>query len=487
MGSLRMNTIESFGPIALVTCAALASACGAEPTTTRRPVGVTPVTAAATVTPAPVDHVASARALVEHLAKMELEPVIEALAPEVRKKLDPQTLAAVWAAKKGGGGAFVKIESAALKPADGGEAVVVRVGLTNGTIDVSVVYPFGKPEAIGLQIQGAKTAPFVSASYVDEKKFETRDVSIGSGEAALPGVLTVPKGTGSYPIVVLVHGSGGGDRDESIGPSKAFRDIAEGLATNGVATLRWDKRTHDPKYVAALKIDILDFTVKEEYLDDVGAALKLAASSKNVDPTRIFLLGHSQGGWLAPWLLKLHPEVKGGILLGASARHMADVFVPQVEYILTTDDGKLSDDDKAGLEELRKQVVVAKDPKTPRDAPMSAFPMGIGPAKYWQSLIGYDAVATAKSISQPLLVLQGGRDYQVTEKDDYALWKSALGSKKGAELQLFPKLNHAFYAGEGMATPAEYELTIAHVDEPVIKAIVSFASRSSAPSPFGSR
>lgn len=468
--------------------AVIVGGCGADPRTVARPTSPpTPTPTESVAAPAPVDHVATARALVEHLAKMELEPVLDALSPELRKRIEPRVLASTWAMKKGGGGAFVKIDAAALKPAEDGEAVIVKVALTNGSIDVAVVFPFGKSEVTGLQIKDAVETPYVSAPYVDAAKFETREVSVGAGDHALPGVLTVPKGQGPFPIVVLVHGSGGGDRDEAIGPSKPFRDLAEGLATKGVATLRWDKRTHDPKYLAALHIDVLDFTVKEEYLDDVAAALEVAKTAKNVDPKRVFVLGHSEGGWLTPWLVKLHPEVKGGILLAGNARTFADLFVTQYTYLLTVDDGKLGPEDVAMIDELKKQVATAKDPKTPRDTPNASLPAGIGPAKYWQSLVGYDAVATAKGLSQPFLVLQGGRDYQVTEKDDYALWKAALGSKKGCETQLFPNLNHAFFAGTGMATPTEYELQKGYVDEPVLKAIVAFASKSTSSPGFGGR
>ncbi|MFO0615525.1 MAG: alpha/beta hydrolase [Polyangiaceae bacterium] len=465
-----------------------AAACGGDPPKTTRIVGPTasPV-ASASEAPVSVDHVALARAFVEHLAKSELEPALAALSPELQKKVDAPTLASVWALKKAGGGDFVKIDSAALKPAEGGEAVTLHVALSNGTIDVGLQFKFGKPEITGLQIQDAKTN-FTSASYVDPSKFDATDVSIGEGDLALPGTLLTPKGAGPFPIVLLVNGSGGGDRDESIGPSKPFRDIAEGLASKGIAVLRWDKRTHDPKHVLALKIDLLDLTVKEEYLDDFASALKVASSAKGVDPKRVFVLGHSEGGWLAPWLVKLHPDIKGAIVLAGNARHFSDIFVSQAEYLLTADDGKLSDDDKAKVEAVKKQVAIAKDPKTPREEPMKSFPFGIGPAKYWRSLDGYDAVATAKGLSQPFLVLQGGRDYQVTEKDDYALWKSGLGSKKGAEFQLFPKLNHAFCAGEGMATPNEYLTLSGHVDEPVIKAIAAFVDKpASSASPFGKR
>ena len=87
------------------------------------------------------------------------------------------------------------------------------------------------------------TIAYTPPSYVESNSFTETEVTVGTGEWALPGTLTIPKGTGPFPAVVLVHGSGPNDRDETIGPNKPFKDIAWGLASRGIVVLRYDKRT----------------------------------------------------------------------------------------------------------------------------------------------------------------------------------------------------------------------------------------------------
>jgi fermentation-respiration switch protein FrsA (DUF1100 family) len=95
-----------------------------------------------------------------------------------------------------------------------------------------------------------------------------------------------------------------------------------------------------------------------------------------------------------------------------------------------------------------------KNPGLSRETPASQFPLGI-PAAWWLDVRGYLPPQTAKTLAMPVLVLQGGRDYQVT-KVDFDLWQAALKDKANAKLVFYPDLNHLFMTGQGMATPEEY-------------------------------
>ena len=111
--------------------------------------------------------------------------------------------------------------------------------------------------------------------------------------------------------MVLVHGSGPNDRDETIGPNKVFKDLAWGLASRGVTVLRYDKRT----YAYATKFDeraVKSLTVQGEVIDDALAALQLLLNREEIDPQRVFLLGHSLGATLARLEMRivLHPEAE---------------------------------------------------------------------------------------------------------------------------------------------------------------------------------
>ncbi|MGI8743772.1 MAG: alpha/beta fold hydrolase [Bryobacteraceae bacterium] len=249
----------------------------------------------------------------------------------------------------------------------------------------------------------------------------------------LPGTLTIPQGTGPFPGLVLVHGSGPNDRDETIGPNKPFRDLAWGLAARGIAVYRYDKRTRvHPQLIAG-------FTVKEEVTDDALAAVNLLRKTAQIDPKRIFVLGHSLGGMLLPRIGKADPGIAGLISMAGETQPLEDVIVRQIELLAP-----------AKVEQMKEQAEAVKNMK-PGGAP--AF--GV-PASYWLDLRGYNPAELAKTLKQPMLILQGERDYQVTMKD-FEAWKKALTGRPNVTFKTYPSLNHLFLAGEGESRPAEYQ------------------------------
>lgn len=275
---------------------------------------------------------------------------------------------------------------------------------------------------------------------------------MGTVQLALPGTLTLPKGQGPFAAVVLVHGSGPQDRDETIGPSKPFRDLAHGLASRGIAVLRYEKRTKAfPTQMAAI---VNTLTVKEEVIDDVLAAAALLRENNQIDPNKVFVLGHSLGGYVVPRIGKLDSKIAGFIIMAGTARPLEDVVVEQLTYIFSLD-GVISDTEKASLEQLKGQAARVKDPNLSAETPAADLLLG-APASYWLDLRGYRPAEVAKELSRPMLILQGGRDYQVTDAD-FQLWKKALSSRKNVEFKFYEGLNHLFVEGQGKSTPAEYE------------------------------
>jgi dienelactone hydrolase len=295
-----------------------------------------------------------------------------------------------------------------------------------------------------------------------------RQIPVGVGSPPLRGALTLPAGKGPFPAVVLVSGSGPNDKNETLGPNHPFLDIALGLAAKGIASVRYDKRTQDyPR-----SINQRTFTLTQEYVPDALAAIRLLQHQRVVDPRLIFVLGHSQGGTYAPLIAKRAPEVAGVILLAAGAETLAAALERQVRYLATLP-GATGANAKAQLPDLMAQVAEIDNPtKLEKDNPTKVLLGGAGPA-YYLSGYRYNEVATARALPQPLLLLQGDRDYQVTVANDLDVWLTGLLGRKGMTVVQFAKADHLLLDGTGPPTPVEYQKP-SHVDPKAIGTIAAW-------------
>jgi uncharacterized protein len=408
--------------------------------------------------------------LIEAFAKEDFAAVRKDFDDTMKKVLPADKLETTWKQVVRGAGPFKKITGYRTENSGKFDYIYAICQFEKTELEVKVVFTAEKL-VTGLFFQESKkNYDFKPPAYAEQDKFREIEVTVGSGEWLLPGNWTLPKGDGPFPAVILVQGSGPNDRDETIGPNKPFRDLAWGLASKGIAVLRFEKRTrqYGPK-VAALK----DFTIKEEVVDDVLEAAALLRKEKAIDPKRIFVLGHSLGATVAPRIAEQDERIAGLILLAGTSRPLEDVVLEQIQYIYSLL-GPLTDDRKEELEKLKKQVELVKDPKLPPDTPAIELPLGV-PATYWLALRAYDCKATAAKVKRPMLILQGERDYQVT-MEDFDGWKKAVGSRKDVQLKSYPKLNHLFMDGEGKAKPQEYKKP-GYVAEEVVNDIVEWVKK----------
>jgi dienelactone hydrolase len=339
----------------------------------------------------------------------------------------------------------------------------VPLRFERATLDLVLSYDQGR--IAGLFIRPAQAPPraWTPPAYDTPSAYTNVDVTVGAAPG-LPATLTLPRVDHRVAVVVLVHGSGPNDRNETIGPNRPFEDIAAGLASRGIAVLRYDKRTKvAPQAFAPPRA----FTVRDEVIDDARAAVALLRARPEIDPRRIVVLGHSLGATLAPRIAMDDADVAAIVLLAAAARPLADLIVEQSEYIASLIDVPDART-QAQLAALRAAATRA-DAVKPGDtgAPILDLPLS-----YWGDLNAYDPAATAAALKIPMLVLQGGRDYQVTTQD-FDRFRTALAGHANATLTLLPRLNHLFITGEGKSTPAEYSRP-GHVDREAIDDIVTF-------------
>jgi dienelactone hydrolase len=295
------------------------------------------------------------------------------------------------------------------------------------------------------------------------------------GPVPLPGTLTVPAGPGPFPALIIVHGSGGGDRDLTLGTKpplseiKPYRDLAWGLAQRGILVLRYDKRTRvQPMWFANRA-----FTVREETVEDAVSALALLRQQPEVAAGRTFMIGHSLGGMLAPRIAREDGKLAGVILLaGATRAQVVEQVERQLAYIQSVS-GADSGTVKAQRAQLAPLLERIKS-LTPADSANTQIVLG-APASYYLDLAHYDPALAMREVTLPLLVLQGMRDYQVTP-DQLDDWLKTLGDRSDLTVKRYEKLNHLFLAGEGPPSPADYSRP-GHVELQVISDIADWIGK----------
>jgi alpha-beta hydrolase superfamily lysophospholipase len=416
----------------------------------------------------PSDVMARAQAALAAIAASEFARVEEQFTPEMKTAMPVERLAATWTTLLMQGGGFKDCATnQRLRKINDKQMVITACTFERATIDVQFAFDnAGRISGMAFRPVASTPVPYALPPYAKPSAYAELELTIGSGEWILPATLTMPAGSWPVPAVVLVHGSGPGDRDSTVGASKPFKDLALGLASRGIAVLRYDKRT---KVHAARSAALAEFTVRQEVIDDALEAVKAARARPGIDAARVFVLGHSLGGMLIPRIAAADPTIAGLIVLAGPARPIKELFVAQSRYLAEAD-GVISRQEQQSIDAAAALAEAIRMLK-PADAKNARIIAGAR-APYWLDLRDYDPASAAKDVKAPMLILQGERDFQVTPAE-FARWKVALGSRRDVTFHSYAPLNHLFIAGTGPSLPAEYQVP-GHVAEDVVRDIAAW-------------
>ena len=321
----------------------------------------------------------------------------------------------------------------------------------------------------GFRLKPAKdaTSTWKRPAYVDSRLFDEDDITLSASGIEVGASLSIPKSKPSAGVVFLA-GSGPTDKDSTLGPNKPLKDLAWGLASNGIAVARWEKPSAESS-----KVSDKGITLEKEYLPYTIAALQ-ALRAKLADPKiPIFVIGHSLGAVIAPMVANADREIRGVIMLSAAGGKLYDLALRQMQYLVSLNHNPPFATQEY-VELLSKQVAVIEDSNFDATSKWD-LPFGV-PASYWWSVKKYDQVAEARKLNIPIFILQPERDYQVTAEDDLVKWMEGLEGKVNVDIKVCGRLNHLFMAGEGPSTPEEYAVE-GHVDEAVVTAICQWIKK----------
>ncbi len=290
--------------------------------------------------------------------------------------------------------------------------------------------------------------------------FTSREVSFASADGTLlAGTLTVPEaGRAPFAAVVFVHGTGPQDRDETIGPNAVFLQLSNALSNAGYAVLRYDKRGIGKSGGRG------SLGTRPELLADVRAAYRFVREQPQVDPKRVYLLGHSEGGELVPTVAAQDPSVAGIILLAPPALPLAKILLEQAL-------AGVQPDQRAATE--AKELALFENARHANDS-----------TRAWlRSSMDLDPTVDIARVHAPILILQGEADVQVLAADLPRLTKAARAANRDVTVHTFSNDNHLFepVAPGIVQTPfvalQQYLTVPARIDPRVLAALDAWLAR----------
>lgn len=407
------------------------------------------------------DHELLARNMLRWLQEAKADSLLNSCTEQVKSQLPAASIGMVWKQIEMQAGEWKKQHPWQCRTTEGHEIHQTVLEFTRANLCFNVmINKEGKVE--GFTFTPAPSTTLTQPEKSNEETptsvvWEELPISVTHQKVSLPGTLTLPRERkGSVPVIVMVQGSGPCDRDETIGPNKPFQQLAHKLAEQGIATLRYDKRTYVYRQ-RTTEVSDGHINYDTEIVDDAVEALHLASTTSGIDTKRIYLLGHSLGGTLAPRIAeKTKTPLAGFIGLAAASRPFWKSTEEQLRYIVSLS-GKSEEEVRQAATEMMEKMKASL------------------PQEYRDMQDAYHPLATAQNLpaSFRMLFLQGGNDYQVTQAD-FELWQNALASSHPkAQFRFFETLDHLMRPLPHKATPQDY-MEKGSISQEVIKTIADF-------------
>jgi len=395
------------------------------------------------------DYAAAAQALVQRLYDGEYEAVFDASTPEMQQALGScDTYADTIGQVEYYYGAFEGMTGASAEEEGGYHSALITCSHAYGDITYSVVLDASGMLA-GFTVAGV--AAKASPGAADASTFVTEDILLRAGEKdETAGLLTLPVGEGPFPVVLMLHGGGPSDMNETAFGIVVFRDLAEGLAQAGVASIRYDKYTYAHADLLQANPDLTArLTINEEYIYDAHSALALLLEDERIGD--IYLLGHSQGAMVAPRVMDAlgAERFAGAVLLEGTPLHLweADYYQSITTMELRDEENKAYARAQLNIEAAKKDKILAMS----EEQLLQTTFFGLS-AYYQADEMSVDAAETAKRLNKPLFIAQGGKDWQVAPANGIEAWQAALADSVPATYKLYPDMNHMLCDMEGEPT-----------------------------------
>ncbi len=418
-------------------------------------------------------YIQESKKIVRYFVEAKYDSVYYHFDSNMKQQLQAEYLETIWNQIQQKYGAFELIKASQVLPNDELWMVDVVLGFANQDVSAKITYS-AENQIAGLFFtpMNAKSSFYEIPNYADTSKFYEKNIKFGEPSWELEGTLTIPINCKKRPkVVILVPGIGSHDRDLTVGQNKVFKDIAWALASKGIASFRYDKRTYMYKNKMSKMTDV-DFD--DVIVDDVVASIDMLSKSELVDNKNIIVAGHSFAGYLLPKIIERSKKVSGAIFLAALGRPLTDALLSHYEHVAELD-GKVDEKEQEFLRKLKIKINTTKNISKNDQIPPKYLPLGLT-ASFWKYLDNYNIKLYKDKVTIPLLFVQGSHDYQATE-EDWNIWKNLFADNSKCEMVMLEGLDHIFLKTSKNPTAEEYQ-KFGHVDKSLLDILFKWLNKN---------